>query len=418
MDLSRQIALDILIAWDRNGGYPNILLRDRLERLSNQRDRSFCTELVYGTIENKLKLDYFISQVSSVPLRKIHFVNRNILRMGLYQGFYMNVPISAACNTSVELAKKNGQYRSHGFINAVLRKLLTNPVPSLPTDNAFDSISIRFSVDQTIVKLLDSSYSDGFAEEYLSALEKLDPDVTHVAINTLKTDADTLAARFLQENVAVLNKNEQMLEVRFSSNLSTLSTYKEGLFHVIGQPSMLTVNNLEARPYQTVYDLCSAPGGKTFALAYQMKNTGKIIAMDIHPHKIDAMEIEAKRLGITNIDFVCADATNLNERWRNSADRVLCDVPCSGLGIIRKKPDIRYKNMDNFSLGATQRAILQNGELYLKSGGKLVYSTCTVNPAENENVAHASKLVLQNEKLFLPQSDLTEGFYYALLQKD
>ncbi len=419
MDLSRQTALDILIAWERQGSYPNLLLKEKLNRLSDRRERAFCTNLVYGTIENKLKLDYFISGVSSVPLKKIHVVNRSILRMGLYQGLYLDVPVSAACNTSVDLAKKNGQFRSCGFVNAILRKLLSEPTRlTLPQGMDVSSLSIRYSVDPSILQLLLKENSVDFVCQYFAALDTLDTDFSHIAVNTLKTDADSLIFALSKEGVAATQCSEGLLKVRFSSNPSNLKCFKEGLFHVIGEPSFITARQLQVIPGDTVLDLCSAPGGKTFALAYQMKNQGRIIAMDIHPHKIDALSEQAERLGITNIEFVCADATRLNDRWIGMADKVLCDVPCSGLGIMRKKPDIRYKNLSDFELYDTQSNILKNGLQYLNNHGRLVYSTCTINSAENRGIVARNCKEICDEKTFLPQLDQTEGFYYAVVKKE
>ncbi len=419
MSLSRQIALDVLIAWEREGSYPNLLLKEKLDRLSDRRDRAFCTQLVYGTIENKLKLDFYISKVSSVPLRKIHIVNRNILRMGLYQGLLLDVPVSAACNTSVELAKKNGQYKSSGFVNAVLRKLLSAPsLPALPSGTDAGALSVRYSVDPSIISLLIKEYSAQFAIEYFEGLESISNDYSYIAVNTLKTDDESLIEKLEMEGVSAEIAEPGLLKVRFTSNPSSLQAFREGLFHVMGLPSYLTAQKLDVCPGDTVLDLCSAPGGKTFALAYKMKNQGRIIACDIHPHKIDALEVQAKRLGITNVEFVCLDAVKLQESWVNTADKVLCDVPCSGLGIIGKKPDIRYKSMSDFDLYGTQSAILQNGLTYLKQKGSLVYSTCTIHPAENRGVAGRLAPTIVEEKTFLPQSDGTEGFYYAVIKKD
>lgn len=419
MDLPRQTALDILIAWDREGSYPNLLLKEKLNRLADQRERGFCTNIVYGTVENKLKLDHFISSVSSVPLRKIHVVNRNILRMGLYQGLFLNVPVSAACNTSVELAKKNGQFRSSGFVNAILRKLLSAPEKLLlPQGRDAESLSIRYSVDASIVQLLAGQYSNEFVSDYFEALDQLDPDQSHIAVNLLKTDAEMLEDALKNEGVEVLERSPELLTVHFSANPSALKSFQNGWFHVIGKPSFITAEKLNVVAGECVLDLCSAPGGKTFALAYKMKNTGRIIAADIYPHKIEMMKLQAKRLGLTNIEFVCADASALQEAWIGKADKVLCDVPCSGLGIIRKKPDIRYKNMNEFSLYETQKKILENGLQYLKVGGKLVYSTCTVNPAENQNIPALLHADVIEEKTFLPQIDQTEGFYYAVISSE
>ncbi len=415
---SRQVALDTLIAWDREDIYPNILLKDKLEQLADVRERSFCTGLVYGVIETKISLDYLISDVSSTPFKKIHIVNRNILRMGLYQILFMNVPISAACNTSVNLAKKNGQMRSAGFVNAVLRKLASlKDSLSLPTGNDAQSLSVRYSVDPSVIKLLSKQLGISFVKEYFDSLEALPPDETTLAVNLLKTDANALAKKLVTEGVEVIQKSEDLLSVKFSLNISSLPSYKAGLFHVIGRPSFETAKKLDVIPGQTVLDLCSAPGGKTFALAYRMKNKGRIIAADVSPSKVDAMEREAKRLGITNIEFLCADGTRQVSNWIGTADRVLCDVPCSGLGIIRKKPDIRYKDLSDFNLMEVQKKILENGLMYLGPSGKLVYSTCTVNPDENHKIVSAFSEYVAEEKTFLPQTDGTEGFYYALLEK-
>ncbi len=419
MDLSRQIALDILIAWDREGSYPNLLLKTKLELLKDQQQRAFCTTLVYGTVENKLKLDFYIASVSSVALRKIHVVNRNILRMGLYQGLFMNVPASAACNTSVDLAKRNGQFRSSGFVNAILRKLINDKDNlRLPDGMSIEELSVRYSVDPSIVALLKKCYSDRFVCDYFDALNRLDFKKTYVAVNLLKTDSDQLISEFKKENVVVLEKHDDgLLAIQCSSNISKLSSFRKGLFHIVGLPSYITASKLEVQPGQRVIDMCSAPGGKTFAMAYRMKNQGRIIAVDLYPHKIQLMEQEAARLGITNLEFVCLDSTQLQEQWIHSADRVLCDVPCSGLGIIGKKPDIRYKNMGDFSLESTQKKILANGLRYLATDGKLVYSTCTINPAENQGIISIGSNNIIEQRTFLPQNDSTEGFYYAVVSQ-
>ena len=273
-------------------------------------------------------------------------------------------------------------------------------------------------MDPSIVSLLIKDYSTDFVREYFDALEKIEPDQSYVAVNTLKTEAAELINVFSKEGVRAELVSDGLLKVHFTANPASLKSFKDGLFHVIGFPSYITAERLMVRPGETVIDLCSAPGGKTFSLAYQMKNKGKIIAVDIHQHKIEALKEQAKRLGIKNIEFVCADASKLHDNWMNVADKILCDVPCSGLGIIRKKPDIRYKDLSTFDLYETQSNILRNGLQYLKSSGRLVYSTCTVCAGENRNIVdlHAAHVV--EDKIFLPQTDQTEGFYYAVIEKE
>ncbi len=417
MDRPRQIALDILISWERDKSYPNLMLKSKLSQLPDVRERSFVTSLVYGVVESKLQLDYFIAGTSSIPLKKIHVVNLSVLRMGLYQMLKMNVPTSAACNTSVELAKKNGQFRSASFVNAILRKLASSlDSLVLPSGESVRERSITYSVDPSIIELFDKHYGKEFSTKYFESLARLEDNRTTVCVNLLKTDAETLTKQLQSEGALPEIITDGLIAIDYSADISLLPSFQQGLFHIIGKPSYETAQALDVADAQLVLDLCAAPGGKTFALAYQMKNKGKIIACDVHPHKIQLLEQQAKRLGITNIEFVCADATQICEKWIGQADRVLCDVPCSGLGIIGKKPDIRYKKPETSSLCAIQRKILENGMQYLKQNGTLVYSTCTVNPEENQTVSHHDQLEILKEKTFFPHIDACEGFYYAVMR--
>ncbi len=419
MNNARQTALDCLIRWDREKSYPNLLLAQKLEAFKNQTDRAFCARLVYGTIERKITLDYYIAAMSSIPFRKIHIVTRNILRMGLYQIICLEVPASAACNTSVELAKKNGQSKSAGFVNAVLRRLAdAYPTIQLPPPEDERFLSVRFSVDKTICDLLCEQYGAVFAEQYFSAIEQMDTATATAAVNLLKTDDESLIALLKQEGVAAEVLTDGLLCLHLKTHPEHLTAYRQGLFHFIGRASYEAVRHLETEAGQTVVDCCSAPGGKLFAAAYRMRDKGEIFAIDIHEHKIALMRRQAQRLGIDNITFICADARQKLPDLIGRADRVLCDVPCSGLGILQKKPDIRYKNMTDFSLTETQREILENGLCYLKDGGKLIYSTCTVNREENERLLEKIPHIhIKDDRLFLPQTDQTDGFYWAEIEK-
>ncbi len=416
---ARQVALDLLIRVDREKSYPNILLAERLSVLPEARDRSFCTELVCGVTERKITLDYHIANCLSMPFRKLHIVTRNILRLGTYQILFMNVPASAACNTSVDLAKKNGQARSAGLVNAILRKLaVTRETLTVFDEDPVRYLSILYSVDPSIISLLIKQYGQEFTEAYFTALQNKPKDRSVIAVNVLLTTGEELRGRLADEGVSAEMIHDDLMEIRFTGRIEDLSSYREGLFHFIGRESYEAIGMLDVTPGQNVMDCCSAPGGKTFLMAYRMKNKGEILAVDIHKNKIRRMEEQAARLKIQNIRFLTADASHFMPELEDRFDRVLCDVPCSGLGMIAKKPDIRYKSMEDLSLIDVQRDILKNALRYVKPEGAVLYSTCTVNDEENgqavRSVCGEYKI---NDRLFLPQTDGTDGFYAARIEK-
>lgn len=432
MDLSRKTALDILTAYERDGAYPNLLLKKYLRNTVDNKEKRFITALVYGVIEKKLLLDYYISEVSSVRLRKINTVVLTLLRMGLYQIMFLSTPVSAACNSSVELAKTNGQMKSAGFINAVLRKLTVSYKDiSLPLDRT-SYLSVKYSVSPDIVEILIKSLGDENAERFLASNGA---ELKHIfiAVNTLKITDDELIKIFESEDIKA-QKTEYggLLRADCGFDVENNAAYKAGLFQIIGKASYIAAKLSSPHPCDTVYDMCAAPGGKTFVMACTALDKAHITAFDLHKHKTDIIAKSAARLGFKNINAVAADSSVLNERLINTADRILCDVPCSGLGMIHKKPDIKYKKTDYKSLIETQRRILYNASLYLKPGGRIVYSTCTVNTDENDGVitdflnANPSFEIdksaniynnIYGDKLFLPCEDNTDGFYIAVLRK-
>lgn len=432
MDLSRKTALDILTAYERDGAYPNLLLKKYLRNTVGDREKRFITALVYGVIEKKLLLDYYISEVSSVRLRKINTVVLALLRMGLYQIMFLSTPVSAACNSSVELAKTNGQMKSAGFVNAVLRKLSVSYKDiSLPSDRT-SYLSVKYSVLPDIVEILIKSLGDEETERFLASND-IELKNIYVAVNTLKVTDDGLIKIFESEDIkAQKTEYSGLLRTDCGFDVENNLAYKSGLFHIIGKASYIAAKLSSLRPDDTAYDMCAAPGGKTFVMGYSALDKAHITAFDLHKHKTDIIAKNAARLGFKNINAVAADSSLLNERLIGTADRILCDVPCSGLGMIHKKPDIKYKKTDYKSLIETQRRILYNASLYLKSGGRIVYSTCTVNTDENNGVItdflsdnphfEIDKSVniynnIYGDKLFLPHADNTDGFYIAVLRK-
>ncbi len=432
MDTNRKAALDILIAYERDGAYPNLELKKRLRNIESDRDRRFISALIYGVIEKKLTLDYYIDKVSSVKLRKINTVVLNVLRMGLYQIIFLSTPESAACNSSVELTKTNGQMKSAGFVNAVLRKLsqLYHDIP-LP-ENKTEYLSVKYSVSPSVLKILVDSLGEQNTKRYLEY--KADESKTiYIAANTVKLCDDKLTEILCKEGITALKTDlNGLFQIQSGFDIENTDAYRRGLFHVIGKTSYLAAKAVGAKCNDIFYDMCAAPGGKTFAVSYMSNGQADITAFDLHKHKIDNIEKNIKRLGLSNIKTIAFDSTKTDEKMISTADCALCDVPCSGLGILHKKPDIKYKEIHEASLINVQKRILENAALYLKPGGRLVYSTCTVN--KNENIKVICEFLQNNtqfeidktvnlynneygQKLFLPYEDNTDGFYIAVLKK-
>lgn len=426
-DIARKTAFGILLDYEKKGTYPHLALKSKLRDIESRLDRSFVTNIVYGTIAKKLTLDYYVSKVSSVRLSKIDLINLTALRMGLYQIIYMSVPASAACNTSVELVKKNGMSKSAGFVNAILRRLSAEYRNIAFPQDETERACVEYSVSKDVYRLLTDSIGADAAKSILTVEDHL----IYAAVNTLKTNVKSLIRALKEQGVDAEPDMDGL--IRFPScGVEGLTAFQNGLFHVIGKPSYISARLFAPEEGQTAIDMCSAPGGKAFTAAYLSNDKSRILAYDLHKHKIGNIMSSAKRLGLKSVIASQADGTVYNGDLSGTADRVLCDVPCSGLGIIPKKPDIRYKSIDCSSLTETQLAILKNGASYLKNGGRLVYSTCTVNTAENRGVIdrfleeydqfEIDKSVhiydnVYGEKLFLPDGSVNEGFYIAVLKK-
>ena len=429
MDISRNTALNILIEYDKSGSFPNLSLKKHLRSVVSERDRAFSSAIVYGVIEKKFLLDYYISRVSSVKIKKINTVVLNILRMGLYQIIFMSTPESAACNTSVDLAKKNGQIKSAAFVNAILRKLAkTYKEIDVESDSM---LSVKHSVGDCVFNVLVNTFGiDGFVDYITSDIDKS----IYIAVNTCKICSSDLIKLLSIEGVCCETTTfDGLLKIKGALSVEESSAFKSGLYHIIGLPSYLAARALSPRSSEVIYDMCSAPGGKTFAIAYMSHDKGKITAFDIHEHKILNLKRDLSRLSLRSVTPVLCDSSENNKKFYGSADKVLCDVPCSGIGMLHKKPDIKYNTIDFASLTNVQYSILCNAAMYLKSGGRLVYSTCTVNPDENDRIV--DRFISENSNFsidnnveiyngnfgthtFLPQIDKTDGFYIAVLKKD
>ena len=391
----REFSINILIEILNKGKYNNISLKNffiKYPELKSQ-EKAFITELVNGTIRNLIFIDYIINSFSNTKTEKMKPFILNLLRISVYQiKFMKNVPPSAVCNEAVNLTKKKKFNNLSAFINGVLRNIERNKENiNLPdkNNNPIEYLSIVYSTPRWIIELW--LYEFGFETVENICKSNLDSPKISICVNTNKIDKEKLKEALQSEKIntesGVLTKNS--LYISKTRNIAENKQFKEGFFHIIDESSMLSVEALDLKEGKTLIDVCSAPGGKSFYAAYLMKNKGTILSRDIYKHKIDLIEKGASRLGINIIKTELLDATFENEKSNEKADYLLIDAPCSGLGILRKKPDIKYSKTkeDIQELIKLQRKILHACHKYLKKGGTLVYSTCTLNKEENiENI--------------------------------
>ncbi len=384
---ARETALNVLIACRKEGGWSNGVLkeycsRDRLD----SRDSALAARLCYGVIQNRGLLDFYLQQLLTGKPKNLHPAVHDILHLGLYQLYLMDkIPESAAVNESVELAKKycKKQRNAPGLVNAVLR----NAIRSKDTLKEPISWEDKYSHPGELINLLKSYVGKERLEPMLKANNAIAPMT--VQVNTLKTTVDHLQLRLETEGVTAEKHGwlPDCLVLSGTGNIEQLPAFREGLFYVQDPAAKLSVLCAGIQPGQNVLDCCAAPGGKSFAAAMAMGGEGRITSCDVHEHKIELIAKGAERLGLANITATRQDATKICPDWREKYDTVITDVPCSGLGIIRKKPDIRYKDLSSLAeLPALQEEILHNAARYVKPGGLLLYATCTLVRAENEGM--------------------------------
>ena len=437
----RVVAFRVLLKIEQDGAYSNLALYHAIrENDLSGVDSAFASALVYGVLERKITLDYIIKQYSKIPLRKIELKTKIILRMGVYQLLFMDkVPASAAVNESVVLAKKQRMQQSSGFINGILRSITrAEPPYTLPDEKDKPYYySIKYAVPQELVRLWLSAYGEENTQALLTSLSGR-PSL-YIRVNTLKTDKASLRRELEREGVVCedVPMLPNALSLSHTGAIERLAAYREGLFHVQDLSSQLCVDCLSPAPRDVVLDICSAPGGKAFTAAQYMQNRGRLFACDLYDHKLKLIRDGARRLGITAI------LTNKRDGAVGmplpQADRILCDVPCSGLGILSRKPEIRSKDdLIPRDLPALQYSILCHSAENLAVGGRLVYSTCTLNPAENgDNVRRflrehpdfcgepltlpegVRRAIDENdyELTLMPHTAGTDGFYIAVLRR-
>lgn len=430
----RELILQILTEVLEEGRYSHIVIRQVLQKYQylEKTKRAFLTRVSEGTIQYCLQLDYIIDRFSSVKVKKMKPVIRNILRMGVYQIKFMDsVPDAAACNEAVRLAKKKGFSSLSGFVNGVLREIVRKlPDISYPLKEKepVRALSVLYSMPERIVEKWMSAYKPERTEELLGRF--LEPSSFTIRTNLTKTTPEQLEQVLREEGVRVhrLNLNEYpLLTYAFAvdgvDSIAKLHSFRDGLFYIQDISSMMAAEFAKIKEGDYVIDVCAAPGGKSLHLAERLCGTGMVEARDLTPYKIELMEENIRRSGLTNIRAVRWDATVRKEDSVQKADIVLADLPCSGLGVLRKKTDIKYRftKDSEAALIKLQRDILDTVWDYVRPGGTLVYSTCTINRAENEDNArwfleNHTQFSLQQEQQMFPGA-VGDGFYIAKFRR-
>ena len=419
----RSIALKVLNRCVSAEQYSNLALDAVLRREAlSAADRGLLTALVYGTIERQITLDYQIDALAARGTGKLDLETRNLLRLGLYQLAYLDrVPDHAAVHETVELAPR----RTKGFVNAILRAFLRAEKRIALPDAEREPIaylSVRYSFLPALCEIFAERFGMERTESLLAAFNR-QPPLT-LRVNTLKCTREQLLEKLLAAGLRAEPTAESQTGIRVSgAPVSELPGFTEGLFFVQDEASQLCVEALDARAGMTVLDACACPGSKSFGAAADMQNKGRVVSCDLHQNKLSLVKGGAERLGISIIETQARDAREPNAAWSGAFDRVLCDVPCSGFGVFAKKPELRYKDpQKSAALPEIQRAILENASTYVKTGGSLVYSTCTVLPEENgENVvrflASHPEFTLMRDRTLYPDVDDTDGFYFAVMRR-
>lgn len=428
---SRELILEILLQITRDGEYSHIALKNALDQYQylDKQERSFITRVVNGTLERMIELDYIIDQFSKVKVNKMKPVIRTILRSAVYQLKYMDsVPDSAVCNEAVKLAVKKGFTNLKGFVNGVLRSISRNlsdvGYPPASDRDRIHSLSIRYSIPEWILRQWLLEYD----EETVCAMAE---DFLKEKPVTVRFDSDKISKKellhVLKEESVQVKEDETLSYVLHLSgydHLMGLASFRAGYYQVQDISSMQVAEWASAEAGDYIIDVCAAPGGKAIHLAETLKGTGHVEARDLTEYKIELIRENIRRSGLSNIEAFRWDALQLDEASVGKADIVIADLPCSGLGVLGKKPDLKYKMTEEMQeeLAALQRKILSVVNAYVKPGGKLLYSTCTIHKEENEeNTRWFSKeytdFQLIREEQRLPGRETGDGFYIAMFRK-
>lgn len=424
----REIAIFILSDIFEEGAYNNIVLRKTLSRHNelSSVQKAFVTELVNGTLRNLINIDYVINSFSKTKTNKMKPFILNNLRIAAYQILYMDkIPVSAACNEAVILSKKRNFSMLSGFVNGVLRAIARGKDSIKYPDDRLEAMAVKYSYPKWLLEYWNEDMHIEDIENTCVAFSK--PPRISICVNTVKTDKRELKNRFFEEGIAVDSNTllDNSLYIYRTNNIAESRCYKEGFFHIMDESSMLAVKILAPDENSIVVDVCSAPGGKSYAIAEYMNDKGIVYSRDIYEHKVELIKEGAIRLGLAAINAELKDGVVCDNDIK--ADFVLVDAPCSGFGLVRKKPDIKYNKTseDIEELVEIQREILSASAAMVKDNGILVYSTCTISKKENtENVKWFCEkygFIPEDISKFLPDSincDTAEEGYIQLLPQD
>lgn len=389
---AREAAMLTLNACQRQGGWSDGILKKQLASAGlDNRDAALATQLCFGVLQNQTLLDFYLSKFSNIPLKRMEGRVVQLLRLGAYQMLFLDkIPHSAAVNSAVELTRTHCKNpRAAGMVNGILRSFARslNNLPTIPQGDAVTYLSTLYSHPEWLVKEFILSLGEAGAAAALTADNSQPP--TTVMVNTTRTTAQELTRSLEEARVEVSAHPwlENCLLLSRTGDLERLPAFQDGMFYVQDPASRLAIRAADPKSGMRVLDCCAAPGGKSFAAAVAMEGQGEVISCDVHPHKKKLIQAGADRLGLSCITPMTADGKVFRSEWEGAFDVVLVDAPCSGLGVIRKKPDIRYKDPKPLEgLPAIQGEILANASRYVKPGGVLLYSTCTVLRRENEDV--------------------------------
>lgn len=389
----REIVLEVLLEITEHGMYSHIVLRDVLNKYQylEKKERSFITRVTEGTLEHMMEIDYILDQFSKVKVKKMKPVIRNIMRSAVYQMKYMDsVPVSAACNEAVKLAARKGFGSLRGFVNGVLRNVARNLDQIAYPTEPLKRLSIQYSMPEWILNLWLKAYDSDIVEQILQAFQRETP--LTIRCNLRMVTPKQLKEHLEAEGVTV--KVHPYLEYAFHISgfdyLGDLESFQNGEFSVQDISSMLVSELAGPKEGDYVIDVCAAPGGKSLHMAEKLNGSGHVEARDLTEYKVGLIQENIERTGLSNVEAVQQDALIFDETSVGKADIVLADLPCSGLGVLAKKTDLKYKATKEGadSLAKLQREMLKNVQAYVKDEGKLVYSTCTINPAENMDNVH------------------------------
>ena len=431
MDNPRELALKSLIKTEVSGAFTNLEINTTLTRADlDEKDSALYTVLYLGVIENKIFLDYVIKKYSSIDIEKIDVTELNVLRLGIYQLYFLDkIPDYSATDECVKLCQK----RTKGFVNAVLRAFIRDGKKVELPKEKWQGVSVMHSFPMSIIELLRASYGDDVAYELITNAAK--ENELCLRVNTLRTSTSELISELTKREINAIVSSYASDVIKCACPISKITDLLEsGAVFVQDESSRICALALGAKENEKILDACACPGGKTFSISMDMQNKGEILACDLHENKLSLITKSARKLGINVISTKAQNAKEYVSEYESAFDRVLCDVPCSGIGIIFKKPDIKYKDISSINnLPCVQFDILSNCSKYVKVGGTLVYSTCTLNKAENED--NVTRFLEENDGFefvdfeignvkskngmytFLPHVTGTDGFFVAKMKR-